>query len=270
MSLTNITIIRNHLFRIQTGEESHRNIAIRLSSEYFTQLPHTRLKTSSEQLKAIEQMEPLTELISVASSPAPLSHQEIVSATFVCASDSSLSQVYQEHIDYSVDYITGTINRLGEGSIPADATVRVWYLYYRIYQRNIDFSVDYEKGRIRRINSGNIEDGQELLVDYLTGDIDFSDAEIEQCIKEAEAELLLSIDSLHVNSIDPALQTAATSLTMSYVSRNTAGAVHAASNDAGQTAGYWLNLAASYRDTAMRLLSWYRPSIPSLHSPRKI
>ncbi|MEZ5360147.1 MAG: hypothetical protein R3F48_15125 [Candidatus Zixiibacteriota bacterium] len=270
MSLTNISIIRSHLFRIKTGDESHRNVAIRLSSALSTQLPHTRLVSACEQVKAIEQVEPESEQVILADSSVSLAHKELAAGTVVCAADTSLSRVYREHIDFSVNYADGTVQRIDSGAIPFGTEVHVWYVYYHIYRRNIDYTIDYEKGTVRRLNAGDIEDGQELFIDYQTGDIDISDDEIEQCIKEAEAEMSILIDSKYANSIDSALQTASTCLALSYLARNTAGAVHTTASSTANGSNYWLNLAASYRETALRLLAWYKPASPSLNSPRKI
>lgn len=270
MSLTNVSSIRSHLFRIKTGDESHRNVAMRLSSESLTQLPHTRLVSGTEQVKAIEQAEPVSEQVSLTDAPVLLAHKEVSAGSVVCAADSSLSRVYREHIDYSIDYPAGSIQRIDGGEISSGTTVHLWYVYFHIYRRNIDYTVDYERGQVRRLLSGDIEDGQELFIDYQTGGIDFSDDEIEQCISEAESEITLAIDDRFSESLDPALQTAATCLALSYLARNTAGAVHSSLPVSGRASSYWLDIAASYRETALRLLTWYRPAAPSLHSPRGI
>ena len=268
MSLISISTIRNHLYRLNPGDEAIRNHAVRISSDASAQLPHTHILQSSERVKAVQNSIPVSEMVTIGTASIPLSHAEIAGDSFVCAKDSSLSVVYQENSDYFVDYTAGALRRIEGGAIVEGQTVRVWYVRFDVYSRNIDYYFDYEKGQIRRIASGAIEDGQEIMVDYQMGASEFSEAEIEQCIIEAESELFRLIDTKYRDSTDPALQTAAACLTMSYICRNTAGVAQSSANSSGKANHPWLEIAASYRDTALRLIVWYRPEIPPLHSPK--
>ncbi|MCK5125666.1 MAG: hypothetical protein KAR42_05380 [candidate division Zixibacteria bacterium] len=268
MNLTNISIVRNHLYKLNPGPDSMRDFSLRLSSDISVQLPHARISDSSEKVKAVEQHVPNSEEVTLYDLSVSLNHSYLAAGTVACADSVSLGRVYQENTDYTVDYTKGEITRISEGAIQSGQKVTVWSVFYQIYHRNLDYAIDYERGRLRRLASGSIEENQELLVDYQLGTSEFSDAEIEQCIVEAEAEISLLIDDKYTDSIDPALQTAATCLALSYISRNTAASMSASSGNNSLT--YWLDLAASYRETAMRLLSWYRRDTPVLHSPERI
>jgi hypothetical protein len=268
MNLTGISQIRNHLYRLNVGEGEIRDRAIRLTLEGYTGLPHAHIVTGSETVKAIKNTIPTSESVILGSSPVSLAHQHPAIDTVVCASDSSLSLLYQENLDYMIDYPAGTISRIDGGSISEGAEVTVWYLYYHVYQRTQDYYIDYERGRMRRVSSGAIEEGQELLVDYQLGSSEFSDSEIEQCIMEAESEIVHLIDEAHKESTDPALQTAATCLAMSLLCRNSAGITATGLGGTDSHSSVWMELARSYRDTAMRLLTWFRGETPELKSPR--
>ncbi|MEE9442875.1 MAG: hypothetical protein V3V99_09440 [candidate division Zixibacteria bacterium] len=268
MSLTSISTVRKHLYRLNLGQSEIRNFAIRLVSDNHVSLPHSHIVTSSEAIKAIESSVPTQENITLNDDPVSLSNQMVAAGTVVCANDSSLTTVYQENIDFSIDYLNGTVRRIEGGSISSGSTVSIWYLFYHAYQKNIDYTIDYTRGHVNRLASGSIEDGQELLIDYQLGATEFSDEEVNQCILEAEAEIGLLIDDSFKESVDPALQTAATYLSLSLLCRNSIGFAQAGASSSTKDARLWLELSASYRETAMRLLNWFRPESPLLHTPK--
>lgn len=267
MSLTSISQIRNHLYRINVGEGEIRNRAVRMTTQEYSGLPHGHIVSVSETVKALVNTIPFSESVILGDGPAALSHQQLAANTVVCASDSSLSYLYQENLDYTVDYADGTISRMDDGAIPVDTEVVVWYLHYHIYQRGVDYFIDYERGRLRRVGSGNIEEGQEVLVDYRLGSSEFSDDEIDQCITEAEADIMRTIDAVYRDSTDPALQTAATCLTLSFLCRNAAGVSAAAGQGGDRQASVWIDLADAYHETARRLLTWFHKETPALRPP---
>ncbi len=267
MNLTGISQIRNHLYRFNVGEGEIRNYAIRLTTDEYINLPHAHIVTGSETVKAIKNAIPSFETIVMVSGPVALKYQDLALDTVVCAGDSSLSKLYQENLDYVIDYSAGTVMRLDGGAIPIESSMIVWYLFYHIYQRGVDYYLDYERGRLRRLSSGGIQSGQELLIDYRLGSSEFSDAEIEQCIGEAEAEIAHIIDPAYLESTDPALQTAATCLALASLCRNSAGITVTGADGTDRNSSLWLDLAQSYRETAERLLTWFRRQPPTLKPP---
>jgi hypothetical protein len=268
MSLTSVSTVRKHLYRLNLGQSEIRNFVIRLVSDTYASLLHSHIVTSSETIKAIENSIPTQESLTLNDDAVSLSNQMISPGTVVCANDNSLTTVYQENIDFTIDYLNGTIKRIDGGSISSGSTISAWYLFYHAYQKNIDYTIDYARGRISRLISGNIEDGQELLIDYQLGATEFSDDEVNQCILEAESEITLLIDDSYTESVDPALQTAATYLSLSLLCRNSVGLAQAGVSSSTKDARIWLELSASYRETAIRLLNWFRPESPLLNSPK--
>ena len=87
-------------------------------------------------------------------------------------------------------------------------------------------------------------------------------------IFEAEAELNHLIHPDYHESTDAALQTAATSLSLSILCRNSAGMSFAAAAYSEKSPAAWLELSDSYRQTAMRLSSWFGKESPTLSGPR--
>jgi len=266
MGWTGIPQVRNHLYRLEIGEDEIRNRSIRLMSDDYVKLPHGRILASSETVKAIIQATPVSETITAGDEPTPLSHPQLAADSVVCAADSSLSVVYEENADFVIDYAAGTVRRVEAGAMAAGEPVTVWYVYHHVYQRTLDYYIDYERGRIRRSANGGIEDGQEVLIDYRTGGTEFSDDEVEQAINDAETEIRQEIDPAYAHATDPGLQTAATYLTLSLLCRNAAGL--STNTSGGTNAATWMELSASYRETAVRLMSWFRRQSPGLSSPK--
>lgn len=266
MGWTGIPQVRNHLYRLEIGEDEIRNRSVRLTADDYVKLPHAHITASSETVKAVIQAAPVAETISMGDDPASLSHPQVAADSVVCAADSSLSMVYEENADYVIDYAAGTVRRIVDGSIPSGVPVTIWYVFHHVYQRTVDYYIDYERGRIRRTGTGGIEDGQEVLIDYQTGGAEFSDGEIGQAIADAETEIKQEIDTAYEHATDPGLQTAATYLTLSLLCRNAAGL--ATGGSGGMSAASWMELSASYRETAMRLLSWFRRRSPGLNPPK--
>lgn len=267
MRLATINQVHSHLYRLNLGEGQIRNQAIRMAAHEYSSLPHPRIVAGSEMVKAAAGEIPTAEQITLGADPALLANRPPIPGTVVCAADDSLGIIYQENVDFAIDYLQGTITRIAAGAIPDNAEVTVWSLSYRTYRNGTDYTIDYDRGRVRRLDSGSIEDGQELLVDYSLGDTQFTDAEIEQCLSEAEAEIGKLVDPVFVDSADPALSSAATFLTLALLCRDSA-AIAAGSGATSATAVPWLTLAASYRETAVRLLSWFRRGLPGLKPPQ--
>jgi hypothetical protein len=269
MSLTTIDRIRHHLSRINAGSGEVRGQTVRLISDGYVALPHTHIVSESETVKSPAGDVPVSETLAAGSVPAALIYPAIIPGTTVCAQDSSLSRLYQENIDYLIDYAAGTVARIDGGAIADGATVIIWYQHYVVYQRGLDYVVDYDGGRIRRTGSGNIAAGQEVLIDYRLGITPLSDDEIQGGIEAAEAEISHAVASDFRESTDPALQTAATFLTLSHLCRNAAALAASGGGTSNQSqSSFWLTLAASYRETAERLLTWFRQSAPGLRPPR--
>lgn len=268
MGLTGIAQVRQHLVRLNLGESEVINQSVRLTSGESVYLPHSHIVLDSESVMAMENNSPTSEILTLGSAPVSLIHSEVISDSVVCASDSSLTIIYQENIDFTVDYKSGAIWRTGGSTIPENSNVWVWYLFYRVYQKDVDYQINCTQGSIRRLSSGSIEEGQEVQIDYRLGGTQFSEEEINQAITEAESEMAHLIHPNFQESTDPALQTAATSLALSILCRNAAGMAYSSAAYSAKMPDFWLELSGSYRRTAMNLLTWFRKGTPAIRRPR--
>lgn len=253
------------------------NVACRLNSEIYFQLPNIMLQAGSEKVKAKEQSTPFQETISFASSDSvKLSHQELIPDTVVVANDSSLGRIFAENGDYSIDYENGKITRSSGGSIPAASSVVIWYFYFRIYVKDTDYQIDYTKGLIKRKSSGAIEDGQWVLVDYTAEFSILSDDVIDNAVKEANDQILQYIDSSYADSTELSLQTAETYLAVSILCNIKAMEVMAQLSGAG-TSGQvhsismaWAKMSGIYHDQAYELLKRFGKDPGGLCSPHAV
>ncbi len=142
MSLATISQVRSHLYRLNLGEGRIRNQAVRMVAQEPSPLPHPRIVTGSETVKAAAGDIPVSEQLTLGSEPVLLTNRPPIPGTVVCAADDSLGVIYQENVDFAVDYLQGTVTRIVSGAIPANSEVTLWSLYYRTYQRGIDYTID--------------------------------------------------------------------------------------------------------------------------------
>lgn len=165
---------------------------ITLTAYDDTYLEHTLITSGSEILKVARQASPyhdahspITLIENVASQ---LTYQKAVKGSVVVASDTILSTVYTENVDYVIDYSNGLINIGSSGSsIPSGTSVHVWYLPYTVLSRDSDYTIDYTSGAIRRLYGTTIPDGSSVMVDYAHSDYTIPDAAILEAMKRAES-----------------------------------------------------------------------------------
>jgi len=259
MSLTTIDKIRPHLSHVDTGERRMTDQVVRISADAYVELPHAGITPDSETVKNLMGDAPTAEAVVFDTPSISLAQNHLLHGAVVVGDNSSLSRIYSENIDYLIDYDAGTITRIASGAIAADTAAMIWYQYYRVYRPEYDYDIDYATGRIRRVASGDIPENCEVFVDYLLQGVRFDDTEIEQCIREAEAQITGMIDPGFAEATDEPLQTAATWLALASLWRN-------ASTITNREA--YLALSRAYHEYAMELIKPYRRRVPNINGPR--
>jgi hypothetical protein len=271
MAFTNVDLVKRHISESNLGTEKIENLLFQLVGKDYLQLPHTHIKTDSEKVKGKESLSPAEEQISFASGDSvSLSHSELIPETVVVASDSSLGKLYIENLDYTVDYENGKVTRLSSGSIPAGASLAVWYFFYKVYQNNSDYQIDCVNGKIKRVQNGEIEDGQWVWIDYMVEFGLLSDEIIAVAITEANDRILKSIDSSYHNSTDQSLVTAETYLAVSIVCNikaNQGISLGNWGNKTDEVSKAWVRMADSYRNEAFAILKNFAKKSDDFHSP---
>jgi len=274
MPFTTKEIVKQHILDHHIGSTNISGEALQLTGTEFSQLEKRMILQSSETVKAKEHNSPVQEDIAFSGDEAVgLSHSKLMPESVVVASDSSLGYIYTENLDYQIDYDIGSIRRISAGSIPENANVVVWYLYYRIYQRGVDYDIDYQKGAIKRRLSGAIEAGQWIFMDYTAEYGSLDDGAIDNAIAEAGEQVSSFIDETYRDSADRALVTAETYLAVSIICRIRAmesiSPSKARSTSAAGEAQSWTAISDMYRKEGYNILSRYAGAIGSFKSPSR-
>jgi hypothetical protein len=244
------------------GQAEVKDYSVVLTGSTPVQLPHAGLLESSIAVKANESATPVGEIVSPTDDWVSLAHPEVVHGSVVVAENTSLSTVYVENVDYTIDYDSGRLRRVDTGGITAGQPVAVWYFFYHRYQEGADYVVEYAGGRLQRISTGAIEDGQAVLVDYTAGFGTITEESIDQAIDEADQVLLQLIDPKYHEATDPGLVAAETHWAVSLLCRvRAAGELSGPAlktTAAASAARAWLELAEQYQQSAERLLQPFR------------
>ncbi|MBD3233466.1 MAG: hypothetical protein GF315_07045 [candidate division Zixibacteria bacterium] len=270
MPFTTIQIVKKHLVDYRLGTKNIEDESIIIPTSDPVNLQFGNIREDSEKVKAKELSSPLIEEPTFnQNDQIILSHPELIYDTVVVASNSSMSVLYTENLDYSVDYNNGIITRIPSGQIPQLAEVTVWYLYYKIYSEGVDYKINYTNGEITRLETGELEPNQMLLVDYVSLYGNIVDEAISNAIDEANAKVLAMIDPAYQGSTDQALITAETYMTLAIISR--IKAIEAAGRPENTASGYrgdfWLALSKSYAAEAIQLLEPYSRTMSTLMPP---
>lgn len=272
MAFTNISTVRKHLSEFKRTLKSVENHILRLSGEDELDLPHKGIKPSSEKVKGREQNQPFFETVTLGDGEVSLSHNELVVDSVVAARDQSLTQVYQENVDYRIDHHLGTISRVEDGAIESGQTTAIWYYYFKVYTVGVDYAIDYGAGNVRRLADGDVEDGQVVWIDYEVETGEFSDDMVTRAIEEAHVDLMGRVDEKYGDSADDLLEVAETYLALEILSRMKGLEVLQSEfidpSNKNSISAYYLNLGQSYGEQATRLLEPYLKAKSSLAYPR--
>jgi hypothetical protein len=265
MSYTTIETVKKHILEKRLGPQKVEGETVRLVGVSPGQLRLPPLITDSEKVMAIAQNKPDFQTITFDSNEsAVLNKSNLVSDSVVVASNSSLSRIYIENIDFLVDYDTGKLTRLTEGAIPANATVAVWFMPFRLYIKNEDYRINYAKGEIVRVISGAIYSGQTLIVDYGSESAGLDDEVIENAISEANDQVLNFIDPACSTSTDRSLVVGETYLAMAIICR-----IKAMENIGLGGSSTWIALADQYKKDGYLVLNKFANTFNSLTPPKK-
>jgi hypothetical protein len=267
MSYTNIDQIKKHINFSALSAGTVADYPVVLPGLDWVRLPGRNIRNGSVLVKTVFGNLPQYARLETGEEPTSLPHNHLVPDSVVVASDNSLGTVFQENVDYAVDYVNGTIRRIAAGNIESGIEVSIWYHYYRPYVEGEDYSIDYSDGQIRRLSSGTIQAGQTVLIDFSLAVEQPGDDIIEAAIIEADAIIEKEIDSNGSFGADLTLQSGATFLAVSLLFRVIAAEELRLGETGRQSATAWLALADSYRRDYEQLIRNFRPGATGLKSP---
>ena len=272
MAWTTLEIIKKHLQESGVEVDSICNEFHVLTGTEEEQLEHAYLTDKSETVKTIDSATPYYDGENKLSGTSwkSLDHEQIVPGALVAASNTLLTTIYIEGVDFVVEYPTGRIRRIEGGAISDGSMVCIWYQYYTVHTKDTDYTINYESGRLARIDGGEIADGSPVWVDYKISAVTVADSLINQAIVEVEGKILDRLSSDYSEeSTDQGLKTGSTELTLSIVTREMSAETMRKypSSQAGPLAKQWRNLSIRYEEQAWETLSPFLVS-PALHGAK--
>jgi len=273
MPFTNAPLVRKHLIEHFSTGQAVENLPVKLTGTLPVKLPAAPMLANSDKVKGKEGGAPIEETVLLTLAGVQLASTDLIPESVAAASDSSLGTVYVEQLDFAVDYPAGKIRRLPGGALTADANVTVWYVPFKIYVRNVDYKIDYGKGEITRLASGVIEDGQSVYVDFKLDPAFLGQEIIENAVAEAEAQVVLLVDPVFLDSSDPGLSAGATYLAVSILAHIKSLEAMQAAAPSHQLSRSWAIMSNFYRRRAQEFLAPFakkRGSLKPMTLPGKM
>jgi len=271
MPFTDRELVKKHLVDFRVGRAEVKEFRAVFSGTDPVQLPHSGLVESSVVVKANESSSPVMEAKTLLDDWVSLAHTDVIARSVVVADNTSLSTIYSENIDFTVDYDNGRLRRIDTGDITSGQAVAVWYFHYRRYAAGSDYTVDTATGQVRRFSGGVIEDGQAVLIDYTAGFGAVTEDAIDQAIAEADQAIMQAVDPQYHDSTDPGLIAAETQWAVSILCRVRAAAELSGPPQktpaAASSAKAWLELAEQYHRSGTRLLKLFCRAVPTMSFP---
>ncbi len=163
-----------------------------------------------------------------------------------------------EGSDYAVNEEDGTIVLLPQKGGAGSLAVYVWILPLTVYEEGIDYEVEYARGMIQRVTGSDIEDPQRVFVWYSTAGASADDTVISLAIIEAEDKIAARLrDGYTTSSTDQGLITGATELSLSIICDDLALQVIAQATDSGadDRGRRMMDLSRRFEDRASGTLS---------------
>jgi hypothetical protein len=265
MSYVTLDHLRPYLIADSPAAQEIHDQPIRLTGVEWIRFHGSAIDPASLIVKSRQASGLTRAQLTLASGPVTFSDSPIVDGTLLVASNSSLSRIYRENVDYTVDTVNRTIAiRSGSAPLP-NQSVTIWFEPYTVYRLGEDYYLNGERGEIRRSPSGEIADGQSVLLDFAPVYAPFSDEMLNAAITEANGLIEREIDPDLQFGADPTLIAAARSLALEIICRAAAARELASGRSLDKVAIAWSDLADSHASRAEALLKSFRPP---MHSPK--
>ena len=218
-------------------------------------------------VKSPQAVRPSRQTVTLAAGAVAFASVPVVRGSVLAASDTSLGTLYQENLDYHIDYRNATVTVKPGGALAAGQSVTLWFRPFHVYQPGADYALDAARGCLRRLAGGAVADGETVLLDYTPLTAGVTDEMIDEAVVVANGLVERQVDPAHQYTADPGLSAAATFTALDILCRAAAARELAARPAQDRAALAWLKLAAEYADRASRLLAAFRPPFDSPAAP---
>lgn len=267
MSYTNSEQVRHHLIVPYPVQDVITDQRMILSGTDYQNFYGGAITASSLLVKAIATGTPERVTVNMSGGSGSIGVSPLVPGSVAVASDSSGGTIYDENVDYVIDYADGSISIKAGGALSGDQSLVVWYLPYSLYSEGTDFLVDSERGRVKRQASGDIADGETVYLDYTPVYLSVADAIIDNAITLANGMVAEEIDPDGQFEVHPTLGAAATYRALEIVCRAAASRELALQSGGDKAAIVWMKLADVYSARSELLLRSFRPAVDSPRNP---
>lgn len=267
MSYTNADQVRHHLvipFPIQTEIVDQ---AVVMAQTDYLRFYGAALEASSLRVKSVQSASPTRSDITLSSGSAILASGPVAVGSVVVASDSSLGTIYQENVDYVVDYSGAVIMAKSGGVLSDSQQLTVWLVVYHLYVAGTDYSLKADAGEIKRLSGGAIADGETVQLDYTPVYVSVTDEVIANAVTMANAMVESEVDPDRQFEVDSTLSAAATYRALDIICRASASRELASGRSNDRVAIAWLKLADDYASRSDLMLRSFRPPYTGPKNP---
>ena len=268
MSYTNVDLIRNHLEHIQPVTDQIIDQKYIFKSNEYSKFFSGSIQTDSVKVKSLQSIKQSKQTMTITASAQQINSTPIFPGSIICTSDSSLGTIYQENLDFVIDYSDSMFSIKSGGSLTIGMTIVLLYLPFFLYQENSDYRIDYDSGEIQKIESGDIQSGETLFLDYSPIYNNYTDDILNNAVIEANSIVEMMVDPNKQFGANPVLQTAATYRALEILCRSSAARELAGNSKNDRAALAWMKLADLYLLRSSDLIEAFvepqtGPSVPT-------
>jgi hypothetical protein len=270
MSYTSEDQVKLYLQSSQAVSESILDQPVTLVDNVDTVFFDGSVEPDSVIVKSVQRQPVVRRSLELVSETVSLGVEQVARDSFLAAADSSLSEIYEEGADFTVDRASGIFRIKPGGALSVGNTVTVWYRACRLYEEGIDYTVDASRSSLRRTTSGDIGSGEQVLVDYSPVWLNPPEALVRRVVNDANSLVTQQVDPEGKFGNDLTLSAAATWLAVSLICRMSAIRSLAGGQRAEQASRGWLQIADDYQRLSKELLISFQPPKPGMSQPVRI
>ncbi|KAA3634864.1 MAG: hypothetical protein DWP97_06110 [Calditrichaeota bacterium] len=267
MSYTNAALVRKHIEFVQPVLQIITNQQMSFTDNEYQSFFSGQIIAGSVTVKSLKEYKQQIANHIVTDGENVISPLPLVNGSVLCSTNSSLTKIYKENIDYIIDYTKGTVTFPSSGDISNDDMVTFFFLPYFPYQENSDFKINYETGKIALPVSSKIKFGEVVYIDYQPAAVFHSDTIIDNAVVEANAIIEQTVDPNKQFGANLVLQTAATYRALEILCRSSAAKELASQTGRESSAKAWISLGEVYLARSAELIRSFTEPVSQISNP---
>jgi len=268
VSYTSEELVRQHLTDAVPRLERMTDQPLVLGTDQYAAFFSGPVEEDTVRVKSLRGGDPVRLTITLTDGATIIAAAPLAAGSVVVAGDSSLGTVYQENLDYVIDYPGASLYIKEGGSLTVGDSVVVWCHPFVLYAAGSDYQLRAVSGELRRLPSGTISANETVYLDYTPLSGTHDESLVRAAVLEANGLVAAEVDPDGSFGADPVLQAAATYVALAVICRSSAaGALSTIGAD--RSAAAWMNLAEQYGREAEKRLRSFRPPVTGPAAPRR-